>query len=315
MGTVLPHTTGTRITSDSLVGGGTRYGRIIRLLNSGSANGALIATFESWDHDFRFYKSTDDGLKWVQIAAPVLSSSPGWVMKVEPDLYELPSATGNLPAGTILCAGNSQTPGNGNHRRLEIWYSLNHGVTWQYRGMADQSTNQGLWEPRLGSTSSGQLICYYSDERFASKGYNQLIGERISPDGGLTWGAEIYACAIADGVKRPGMAVTAKLPNGQYVMSYEGGAFGGSSQVYIKFSRDGIHWGSGPADLGIPVQTASGAYVGACPYILWSPAGGPPNGTLVISGQFLRNSPKTDRQFFIDTNLGVGSWTTIPSAV
>ena len=313
-GTVLPYTTGTRITADAPVNGGTRYGRIIRLQNSGSVNGTLIATFESWPNDFRFYKSTDDGLTWAQISAPILSSAAGWVMKVEPDLYELPAAMGNLPAGTILCAGNSVIPGGGNNHRMEIWYSLDHGVTWQYRGVADQSTNQGLWEPRLGSTRSGQLACYYSDERFAASGYNQLLGERISPDGGLTWGAEIYACAIADGVKRPGMAVTARLPNGQYVMSYEGVGFGGWSQVYIKFSSDGINWGSGPADLGTPVQTAGGAYVGACPYILWSPAGGP-KGTLIISGQFLRNSPNTDRQFLINTNLGAGNWTMIPAAV
>ena len=219
MGTVLPYPTGTKITSDSLVGGGTRYGRIIRLQNSGSVNGTLIATFESWPNDFRIYKSTDDGFNWVQIAAPVMVSATGWVMKAEPDLYELPAAMGNLPAGTILCAGNSETPGAGNNHRMEIWYSLDHGVTWQYRGVADQSTNLGLWEPRLGSTSAGQLVCYYSDERFASSGYNQLLGGRVSPDGGLTWGAEFYACAIADGVKRPGMAITARLPTGQYIMS------------------------------------------------------------------------------------------------
>ena len=315
MGTVLPYTTGTRITSDSPVNGGTRYGRIIRLQNSGSFNGTLIATYESWPNDFRFYKSTDDGLSWIQIGAPILSSIPGWVMKVEPDLFELPMAVGNLPAGTILLAGNCRTNNfNINSHRMEVWYSTNQGVAWQYRGVADQSTNQGLWEPRLGLSSSGQLVCYYSDERFASSGYNQLLAERVSPDGGLTWGTEIYACAIADGVKRPGMAITAKLPNGQYVLSYEGVGFGGWSQVYIKFSSDGTNWGTGPADLGTAVQTATGAYVGACPYILWSPAGGL-NGTLILSGQFLRNSPNTDRQFFINTNLGVGNWTMIPAPV
>ena len=47
---------------------------------------------------------------------------------------------------------------------------------------------------------------------------------------------------------------------------------------------------------------------------MWSPAGGS-NGTLVISGQFLINSPNTDRQFFINTNLGQGNWTMIPAAV
>ena len=314
IGTVLTYTNGTRITASSPVVGGTRYGRLIRLQHSGSANGRLIATFEAWPNDFRFYQSTDDGLSWTQIGAPVLSSTTGWVMKVEPDLYELPAAMGNLPAGTILLAGNSETTAGGNNHRMEVWYSLDHGVTWQYRGVADTSTNLGLWEPRLGSASSGQLVCYYSDERFASSGYNQLLGGRVSPDGGLTWGSEFYVCAVPDGTKRPGMAVTAKLPNGQYVLSYEGVGYGGWSQVYIKFSSDGTNWGSGPTDLGTPVQTATGAYVGACPYILWVPAGGP-NGTLVISGQFLINTPNTDREFLINTNLGQGNWTMIPAPV
>ncbi len=314
IGTVLTYTNGTRITANSPVVGGTRYGRLIRLQHSGSANGRLIATFEAWPNDFRFYQSADDGLTWTQISAPVLSSTTGWVMKVEPDLYELPAALGNLPAGTILLAGNSETIAGGNNHRMEVWYSLDQGVTWQYRGVVDTSTNLGLWEPRLGSTSSGQLVCYYSDERFASSGYNQLLGGRVSPDGGLTWGPEFYVCAVPDGVKRPGMAVTAKLPNGQYVLSYEGVGYGGWSQVYIKYSSDGTNWGSGPTDLGTPVQTATGAYVGACPYIMWSPAGGP-KGTLVISGQFLINTPNTDREFLINTNLGQGNWTMIPAAV
>ena len=315
MGTVLPYTTGTRITPSSPVNGGTRYGRIIRLQHSGSVNGTLIATYESWPNNFNFYRSTDDGFTWTQIGAPTLSSIPNWVMKVEPDLFELPTAVGNLPAGTILLAGNCRTNDfNVNSHRMEVWYSTDHGVTWRFRGVADSSTNQGLWEPHLDLTSSGQLICYYSDERFQSIGYNQLLGERVSPDGGLTWGPEIYACAISDGVKRPGMAVTAHLPNGQYVMSYEGVGYGAWSQVYVKFSTDGINWGSGPSDPGIAVQTATGAYVGACPYILWIPAGGP-NGTLLISGQFLRNSPNVDREFIINTNLGQGNWTLIPAAV
>ncbi|HEU5069279.1 MAG TPA: LamG-like jellyroll fold domain-containing protein [Verrucomicrobiae bacterium] len=315
MHTVLAYTSGTRITANAPVVGGTRYGRLIRLQHAGVANGTLLATFECWPNDFRFYKSTDDGFSWTQISAPVLSSLPGWVMKVEPDLYELPAAVGNLPAGTILLAGNGRTNDfNINSHRMEVWYSTNVGVSWQFRGVVDTSTNQGLWEPRLDLTSAGQLVCYYSDERFQAGGYNQLLGGRVSPDGGLTWGSEFYVCAIPDGVKRPGMAVTARLPNGQYVLSYEGVAFGGWSQVYLKFSNDGIHWGSGPTDLGTPVQTASGAYVGACPYLLWSPAGGP-NGTLIVSGQFLRNSPNTDRQLFINTNLGQGNWTMLPAPV
>ena len=310
--TVLPYTTGTIITPTSPVVGGTRYGRVIRLQYSGSANGTLIATFEAWANDFGIYESTDDGFTWTQIATTTETQFPGWQFKVEPDLFEVPAPMGNLPAGTILLAGNSV---NGNGHQLEIYYSLDHGVTWQYRGMAENNsaTLKGIWEPRLGAASNGQLVCYYSDERFAPT-YNQLLGERVSPDGGLTWGAEQYVCAIADGVQRPGMAVTTKLPNGQYVVSFEAVGSGTLSQVHIKFSTDGTNWGTGPTDYGTAVQTASGAYLGACPYIMWSPVGGS-NGTLVVNAQYLVNSPNTDREFLINTNLGQGNWTMIPAAV
>ena len=308
----LTYKCGTRITANSPVIGGTRYGRLIRLQHNGSYNGNLIATFEVWPNNYGIYQSTDDGLSWAQIVAPLLSSTPGWKMQVEPDLFELPAATGNLPAGTILLAGNSGTNSSNNHR-LEVWYSTNQGATWRFRGLVDQSTNQGLWEPNVALSSSGQLVCYYSDERFQASGYNQLLGERVSPDGGLTWGPEIYVCAIADGVKRPGMAVTAKLPNGQHVLTYEGVNFGGYSQVYMKFSSDGTNWGSA-SDTGTALQTAGGAYVGGTPYVMWSPAGGS-NGTLIVSGKYDINTPNTDREFLINTNLGQGNWTMIPAAV
>ena len=310
--TLLTYTCGTIITAASPVNPGVRYGRIIRLQNNDSYNGILVATFEVYPNYLGIYRSTDDGFTWTQMSTPFLDSISGWSMKAEPDLFELPAAAGSLPAGTILLAGNSET-NNVNSHRMEVWYSTNQGQTWQFRSLVDQSTNQGLWEPRLDVSSSGQLVCYYSDERFQSSGYNQLLGERVSPDGGLTWGPEIYVCAVPDGVKRPGMAVTANLPNGHYVLSYEGVNFGGYSQVYIKFSNDGTNWGSA-SDVGTAIQTAGGAYVGGTPYIMWSPAGGS-NGTLLVSGKYDINTPNTDREFLINTNLGQGNWTMIPAAV
>ena len=101
--------------------------RIIRLQYSGSANGTLLATYESWPNDFHFYQSPDDGLNWMQISAPVLSSIPNWVMlKVEPDLFELPVAVGNLPHGHDFAgAGNCRTNDfNINSHRMEVWYSF-----------------------------------------------------------------------------------------------------------------------------------------------------------------------------------------------
>lgn len=306
--TVQAYPTGTKLTPGSPIGG-ARDGRVIRLQHGGSANGTLLATFECWANDFGIYQSTDDGLAWSLIATTTETQFPGWQFKVEPDIFETPSQMGNLPAGTILLAGNSV---NGSGHQLEIYYSTNRGVNWQYRGMVDNNsaTLKGLWEPTLGVTSGGQLICYYSDERSAPT-QSQLIGERVSPDGGLTWGAQINAVAMADSSRRPGMPVTCRLPNGQYVMSFEAQP-GNLGWVHIKFSNDGINWGSGANDEGIPVQTASGAYLGSTPSIMWSPAGGP-NGTVILCAQYLVNSSNTDRQLLINTNLGQGNWTMIPA--
>ena len=84
----LTYKCGARITANSPVIGGTRYGRLIRLQYNGGYNGNLIATFEAWPNNYGIYRSTDDGLSWTQIVAPLLSSTPGWKMQVEPDLFE-----------------------------------------------------------------------------------------------------------------------------------------------------------------------------------------------------------------------------------
>src|SRR5580692_8840781 len=76
----LTYTCGTRITANSPVIGGTRYGRLIRLQQNGSYNGNLIATFEAWPDNYGIYRSTDDGLSWTQISTNTLSSISGWKM-------------------------------------------------------------------------------------------------------------------------------------------------------------------------------------------------------------------------------------------
>jgi len=310
--TTIPAPTGALIAPDSPVIPGVRYGRVIRLRHSGRQNGTLLATFESWPLEFGVYSSKDDGKSWKRLSTVHETQYPGFTLWAEPDLMELPQKEGDLPAGTVLIAGNSE---QAKRNQLEIYYSLDHGASWHYRGLVDNNgrTDLGLWEPNLNITSDGRLICYYSDERFVPE-YSQLLGERVSNDGGLTWDKEQFVCAISDGVQRPGMAVTAKLPNGKYVMSFEAVNSGPGLPVHIKFSDDGIHWGSGPGDYGIAVKTSNGAYLGGCPYIAWSPAGDR-EGTLVLSARVLTNSTNADREIFINRNLGQGPWTARPSPV
>ncbi len=309
--------TGSTLYSGGSVSKGSSYSRVIRLQYSGSANGRLLATFENFTtQNFGIYESDDDGVTWTGSPIGVASEQKlgaGWNFEWQPHLFELPQQLNDLPAGTLLLAGDSIGPSG---QQIELYTSSDQGHSWHYRSTIDANSTPGvgIWEPNLQIASNGNLVAYFSDERQKGQGFNQLLGERQSTDGGLTWGPEQNIVAINDGNQRPGMAVTAKLPNGQYVMSFEAVGSGPGSPVHIKFSSDGINWGSGPGDYGIAIKTASGSYLGATPYIMWSPLGGV-NGTLFVSAQNLSSSPNSDRELMINTNLGQGNWTMLPSPV
>lgn len=319
--TILPYTCGSTLYPGNGTLGGCFYTRVIRLHYNGSANGRLLATFENdATQNFGIYQSDDDGLTWTSSPIGVCSEqkNAGWFLRAQPCLFELPTSLGNLPAGTLLLAGNSETNAPTQSSEIEIYSSTNRGVTWQYRGSVDVATNSpgtgGIWEPQLLIATNGNLACLYADERQRGSGYNQMISEKASTDGGLTWGVRQSVVAIQDSVSRPGMPVTTKLPNGQYVMAFEAIGSSPNGQMRIKFSWDGINWGSGPSDYGTAVKTADGAYLGKTPFICWSPAGGS-NGTLVLSGQTLIDGQNSDRQMLINTSLGQGNWTMMPSPV
>lgn len=318
---LIAYTNGLTLYPGNSAQGGASYTRVIRLKHNGSANGRLLATFENYSaQNFGIYRSDDDGVTWTTSPIGICSEqkNPGWKLRAQPCLFELPILMGNLAAGTLLLAGNSQTNppgGSTSQSEIQIYSSTNLGVTWQYRASVDyagDSVAGGIWEPELIMATNGSLVCLYADER--QPGYNQIISQKVSTDGGLTWGARQTVMAKQDLVARPGMPVVAKLPNGQFVMSVEAIDSDPNGQVRIKFSWDGINWGGGPTDYGTAVKTATGAYLGKTPYICWIPAGGT-NGTLVISGHVLIDGQNADRQLLLNTSLGQGDWTMMPAPV
>ncbi|MDO0934905.1 RICIN domain-containing protein [Streptomyces sp. DG2A-72] len=289
---------------------GSLYPRAVRLQHSGSSDGTLLATFEQYSSGtpvFPIYRSTDNGSSWTQISS-ITDTHNGFGMRYQPFLYELPTAVGNFPAGTILAAGNS-IPSDLSSTELDLYASTDHGASWSYvstiatGGKADPTNGQTpVWEPFL-MVSGSKLIVYYSDQRDPNNG--QKIVHQVSTDG-LTWGSVVNDVATSTYSDRPGMPVVAKLPNGNYVMTYEfWGAPEGGFAVYYKISSDPEAFGSAT---GIALKATDGTVPTSSPYITWLPTGGA-NGTLVVSAN------STDDLFLNTQNGAAGQWTRIASTV
>ncbi len=289
---------------------GSLYPRALRLQYSGSSNGTLLATFEQYSSGtpvFPIYRSTDNGNSWTQISS-ISDTHNGFGMRYQPFLYELPTAVGTFPAGTILAAGNS-IPSDLSSTELDLYASTDHGTSWSYvstiakGGEADPTNGKTpVWEPFL-MMSGSKLIAYYSDQRDPNNG--QKIVHQVSTDG-VTWGSVVNDVATSTYGDRPGMPVVAKLPNGNYVMTYEfWGAPEGGFAVYYKISSDPEAFGSAT---GIALKATDGTQPKSSPYITWLPTGGA-NGTLVVSAN------SSDDLFLNTQNGAANTWTRIASTV
>lgn len=298
---------------------GTSYTRVIRLAHNGPANGRLLATFEyHGSGGFPIFESRDDGRTWSPapvgtVRGTIQPPASGWRFEWQPTLYELPVAVGDLPAGTILLAGNDVNFADAQNDALRVYASTDLGRTWRYRGTTESSPPHGggVWEPEL-EYSGGRLVAYYSSERHKDRGYNQFLAHRTSTDGGRSWGGEVLDVAVPDRVHRPGMAVVSRLPGGRYLMSYEVCGPDARCPVAVKLSPDGLHWGD-PADLGQPVRTADGAVPLGTPYNAWVPAGGP-NGTVLLSSRDVEGKAGT-RVLFASRDSALREWRAVAAPV
>lgn len=309
-------------------GPGVLYPRILELKYAGEENGTLLASFEYYAERepavIPVYKSTDGGKTWNHFSE-VEDTKNGWGMRFQPFLFELPQTCGDLPAGTLLFAGNSipmqafadDNPPDFIGTELQLYISRDHGKTWEYRssfayGGVPKEYNWDclgpVWEPFLYLNAYGDLTVVYSDEKpHTDHILNQCLAVVSSPDGGKTWGESKLVVAIPDGLRRPGMAIVTKLPNGRYFMCFEI-VNDENCGIFYKLSDDGMDFGE-PSLCGTRAQTADGKYVGSMPYCIWTKAGGP-NGTIILSGKRdgewlgLRDPGK----FLVNYNLGEGAW-------
>jgi hypothetical protein len=289
---------------------GSLYPRAMRMQHNGSANGTMLATFEQYTSGtpvLPIYRSTDNGNSWTKISE-VADTQNGWGMRWEPELFELPTAVGGFPAGTILAAGAS-VPADRSAIKIDVYASTDRGQSWTFvsniatGGAAfDTNGNTPVWEPFF-LVSGGKLIVYYSDQRDPDHG--QKIVHQVSTDV-RTWGPVVDDVAMPTYSQRPGMPTVAKLPNGNYIMTYEyGGSPAGNFAVYYKISSDPEAFNS---VTGIPLRSTDGVVPTSTPYVTWLPTGGP-NGTLVVGAY------STGDLFLNTQNGAANTWTRINSNV
>lgn len=296
--------------------------------NPGQRRGPLLATFEYYPSTtngsepyFPLYRSTNGGRSWA-LYSEIHDTQNGWGLRYQPTLFELPTEVGPWPAGTVLAAGNS-IPSDLSETHIELYASTDQGKTWSYvstvvTGGAAIPYAEGdptpVWEPELALDAESNLVCYFADERHLDDGYDQLIGHKVSENGGQSWGNERYDVALEEGYTRPGMPTVVKFPNGNYMMSYEiVGSYGGT--VHVKTSPDGVNWN--PHEPGVEVATDDDRRLVNGPYITWTPQGGD-DGTVLVSGKTLRETssreqaPGSGKVILANTNLdGTGNWTPV----
>jgi hypothetical protein len=315
---------------------GTTYAKNIVLKNSGAANGTQLVTYDqlvlvNGVQGYPIYRSTDNGTSWAHVTDIVPSNDfPTLTRTSQPFLFEVPQATGGLPAGTLLLAGMIM-PQDRSSSRLVVYKSSNQGSSWSYLSTIDTggpavydpsptSTTSTVWEPSLAIDGQGGLAAYFSDERQKSSGVLQAVAYRRSTDGGATWGAESNVSAPNNQSDRPGMITVTKLPDGRYLATFEvvnrPSQSNNTAPVYFKTSPDGLNW-SPTTSIGTQITLANGRGIGSSPYVKWVPTGGPKGMVIVASKWALTASGAIDggQDFYVNYNLGDGPWERLPMAV
>lgn len=307
-----------------LSSGTALYARALRLSHNAQAakNGGIVVSVAAFpsgaNAEADIYGSTD-GVKFTQIGAIKDADFAGGLCCGT--LYELPSAVGNLAAGTLLWSGSVGQNSTTQSMQVKIYESADQGNTWSYlsncaTGTKPGTTGGGLWEPQFTVATDGALVCFYSDE--TQSGHSQIIHQIRSYDG-INWQDPAFTIASTVQGDRPGMPVVTKLPSGIYFMSNElcGPA---ACTVFYRTSADGWNWGDA-TNMGTRVATAAGQWFEHAPTNAWAPTAASANGTILLIGQVMFDSSgsvSSGNGITIFTNHsadGSGPWSTMPAPV
>ena len=304
-------------------GCGVQYGRLLVLKNQGNADdGTILAThcelnagLEEYKPRYPIYKSIDNGENW-EIETYVTDTLTGANSEWNPHLFELEKDCGKYKKGTIILAGCSIDPEHKKESFIRLYFSVDGGKSFE-QGVVVASgggLEEGVWEPFLLQLDDGRLVCYYSDD--SDPEYSQKIVYKVSEDA-ENWGETVDVVATEFFEERPGMPVVTRLGDGRYFMVYEVFDKKGISgnPIYARYSSDGLDWGD-PKYIGKEVISNYGGKkaLGSAPFCAWTPAGGE-NGTLVVSGTFMRmGESATGTDLFMSNDNGE-SWVAVPHII
>ena len=257
-----------------------------------TSDGRMYATFEQYTTGvaaFPIFESLDSGRTWKKVG-DVKDTHKNWGMRWEPQLYQLPQAIGDMPAGTLIAAG-LVLPYDRSKCEIDMYKSNDAGRTWTFVSTIAVGTqaNPGsdpVWEPFF-IVANNKLYCFYSDERDAA--YGQKLVHQTSSDG-VKWSSVVNDVAISG--QRPGMVVVSQMPNGNYIMVYEIVGLGGA---WFKTSANIDSWN--PSDKGTAFDSK-----GSSPYV-------------VTVGNTIIASSAGNGGLFTNTNNGNGSWTQISAPI
>ena len=299
-----------------------QYGRLVKIMHSRNGmNGVVLSVFEQFGQPAEgemectrgrgtpVYASCDDGKSWKMISRVSDEEHPEYTTYWMPNLYELPIAMGDFPAGTLLLGNVTVDREEGSWLRLYV--STDSGNTWRALGNLEHGgwVEHGVWEPFFFIAADGRLVCCYCDERTA-KAHSQKIVMRWTRDL-VSWSMQTDIIAPGDPLLRPGMPVVTRLGDGSYFMVYEIVGIKGNP-IYGRCSEDGLTWGD-KGDIGTYLVSGDGKALGSSPYCLWVDTGS--RGSLFVSGAFMSKGESTTGTDYLVSFDGGKHFDTLPHPV
>jgi hypothetical protein len=285
--------------------------------------GDLFLTWDAgWPEGFPVHRSpgvgSDAGREW-ELAGLATGGVGAGGFRMQPSLYELPDEFAGLAKGTLLLAGQGTSPDE-QTSNIVIFASNDRGTSWRAISHVDtggpivydpssQSQTTTIWEPEL-ELIDGELLCFYSDERYKAAGILQAIVHRTTHDL-LVWSDRVLDFGVADRSTRPGMFVAAKNSGQDFalgVMEIVGRPF---DPINLLLSNSPTSWL--PSDqVGEKLVAQDGTWLSGTPNLTWTRPPGASESVLFVTGRFSYNSQNelVDRAL-VNTRSGRGPWGSI----